>query len=53
MTLIHWSGGLKKWQMLLNFGKYKCLHTEHGNTGVNYDMGGTILCKTVKEKVEC
>ena len=22
----------------------------HGNTGVNYEMEGTILCKTVKEK---
>ena len=21
----------------------------HRNTGVNYEMGGTILCKTVKE----
>ena len=29
---------------------YKCLHAGHGNTGVNYEMGGTILCKTVKEK---
>ena len=28
----------------------KCLHAGHGNTGVNYEMGGTILCKTVKEK---
>ena len=24
--------------------------TGHGNTGVNYVMGGTIICKTVKEK---
>ena len=22
----------------------------YGNTGVNYEMGGTILCKNVKEK---
>ena len=36
--------------MLFNFGKCKCLHTGSGNTGVNYEMGGTILCKTVKEK---
>ena len=36
--------------MLFNFGKCKCLHTGPGNTGMNYDMGGTILSKTVKEK---
>ena len=45
--LIKWS---EKWQMLFNFQKCKCLHAGHGNTGVNYEMGGTILCKTVKEK---
>ena len=36
--------------MLFNFGKCKCLHTGSGNTGMNYEMGGTILSKTVKEK---
>ena len=41
---------LVKWQMLFNFGKCKCLHTGPGNTGMNYEMGGTILSKTVKEK---
>ena len=45
--LVKWS---EKWQMLFNFGKCKCLHTGPGNTGVNYEMGGTILSKTVKEK---
>ena len=25
-------------------------HTGSGNTGMNYEMGGTILSKTVKEK---
>ena len=35
--------------MLFNFRKCKCLHAGHGNTGVNYEMGGTIICKTVKE----
>ena len=50
MTLINYSGGLKKLQMLFNFGKCKCLHTGPGNTGMNYEMGGTILSKTVKEK---
>ena len=36
--------------MLFNFGKCKCLHTGPGNTGMNYEMGGTILSKTVKEQ---
>ena len=46
--LVKWS---EKWQMLFNFGKCKCLHTGPGNTGMNYGIGGTILSKTVKEKV--
>ena len=45
--LVRWS---EKWQMLFNFVKCKCLHTGPGNTGMNYEMGGTILSKTVKEK---
>ena len=45
--LVKWS---EKWQMLFNFGKCKCLHTGPGNTSMNYEMGGTILSKTVKEK---
>ena len=45
--LVKWSD---KWQMLFNFGKCKCLHTWPGNIGMNYEMGGTILSKTVKEK---
>ena len=45
--LVKWS---EKWQMLFNFGKCKCLHIGPGNTGMNYEMGGTILSKTVKEK---
>ena len=45
--LVKWS---EKWQMLFNFGKCKCLHTGPGNTGMNYEMGGTILSKKVKEK---
>ena len=45
--LVKWS---EKWQMLFNFGKCKCLHTGPVNTGMNYEMGGTILSKTVKEK---
>ena len=45
--LVRWS---EKWQMFFNFGKCKCLQTGPGNTGMNYEMGGTILSKTVKEK---
>ena len=44
--LVRWSA---KWQMLFNFWKCKCLHTGPGNTGMNYEMGGTILNKTGKE----
>ena len=36
--------------MLFNFGKCKCLHTGPGNTGMNNEMAGIILSKTVKEK---
>ena len=45
--LVRWS---EKLQILFNIGKVKCLHTGPGNTGMNYEMGGTILSKTVKEK---
>ena len=38
--LVGWS---EKWQMLFNFGKWKCLHIGPGHTGMNYEMGGTIL----------
>ena len=40
--IVKWS---EKCQMLFNFGKRKCLHTGPGNTGMNYEMGGTILIK--------
>ena len=36
--------------MLFNFGKCKCLHTGTRFTGMNYEMGGTVLSKTAKEK---
>ena len=36
--------------MLLNFGKYKCLHTGQVDFEVNYKMGDIILGTTVKEK---
>ena len=35
--------------MLFNFEKCRCLHPGHGNTGVNYEMGVTLICKTIKE----
>ena len=38
-----------KWQVLLNFGKYKCLHTGRGNLGVYYKVGDTVLGTTVQE----
>ena len=41
---------IDKWQMLFNFGKCKCLHIGPGNTSMTYEMGGTILSTTVKEK---
>ena len=45
--LVKWS---EKWQMLFNFGKCKCLHIGPGNASMNYEMGGTFLSITVKEK---
>ena len=36
--------------MLFNSEKCKCVHTGPGNTGTNYEMGGTILSTTVNEK---
>ena len=34
---------------VIQFWKGKCVHTGPENTGMNYEMGGTILTKTVKE----
>ena len=45
--LIKWS---VKCQMLLNFGKCKCLHTGYGNLDVNYKMGDTALGTTKQKK---
>ena len=45
--LFTWS---EKWQMLFNFGKCKCLHIGPGNASMKYEMGGTNLSITVKEK---
>ena len=40
----------KRWQMLYNVGKCKCLHTGHGHLDIIYIMGDTVLGTTVKEK---
>ena len=44
--LFRWS---QNWQILFNFGKRKCLHTGSGNTDMNYEIGGTIRSKTMKQ----
>ena len=36
----------EKWQMLLNFGKYKFIHIGHGNMDIKLEMLG----RTTKEK---
>ena len=46
--LVKWS---EKWQMLLNFGKCKCIHIGHGNMDEEYKMGGALLGRTTQEKV--
>ena len=45
--LVKWS---EKWQMLFSFGKCKCLHTRHRHLNVNYKIGYSVICTTVKEK---
>ena len=45
--LVKWS---KKWQMLLNFGKCKCLHTELWNLDVNYKMIVSEQCGIAASK---
>ena len=45
--LVKWS---ENWQMLFNFWKCRCQPTGPGDTGMNYEMRGTILGKTVKGK---
>ena len=35
--------------MLFNVGKYKCLHTGHGNLDINYNMIASVIGTTVKE----
>ena len=45
--LVKW---LKKWQMLFNFGKCKCIHIGHGNMDEEYIMGDVVLGRTTQEK---
>ena len=45
--LVKWQW--QKWQMLFNFGKCKCLHTGHGNLGINYKMADTVVGTTVTD----
>ena len=45
--LVKWS---EKWQMLLNFGKCKCIHIGHGNMDDEYTMGNAVLGRTTQEK---
>ena len=45
--LVEWSD---KWQMLLNFGKFKCIHIRHGNMDEEYKMGDGVLGRTAKQK---
>ena len=45
--LVKWS---EKWQMLLNFGKCKCIHIGLGNMDEEYKMGHAVLGRTTQEK---
>ena len=45
--LVKWS---EKWQMLLNFGKCKCIHIGHGNMDKECKMGDAVLDRTTQEK---
>ena len=45
--LVKWS---EKWQILLNFGKCKCIHIGYGNMDEEYKMGDAVLGRTTQEK---
>ena len=40
----------KKWQMLFNVRKCKCIHIGHGNMDEEYKMGDAVLSRTTQEK---
>ena len=41
--LVKWS---EKWQILLNFGKCKCIHIGHGNMVEEHKKGDAVLGRT-------
>ena len=41
----------EKWQMLLHFGKCKCIHIGHGNMDEEYKMGDAVLGRTAQENM--
>ena len=45
--LVKW---LEKWQMLLHFGKCKCIHIGHGNMDEENKIGDAVLGRTTQEK---
>ena len=45
--LVKWS---EKRQILLFFGKCKCIHIGHGNMDEEYKMGDAVLCRTTQDK---
>ena len=45
--LAKWS---EKWQMLLNFGNYKCIHIGHGNMDEEHKVWDAVLGRTTQEK---
>ena len=45
--LVKWS---EKWQMLLNFGKCKCIHIGHRNMDEEYKIVDAELGRTTQEK---
>ena len=50
LDMVKWS---EKWQMLLNFGKCKCIRIGHGNMDKEYKMGDAVLGRITQEKFEC
>ena len=44
--LVKWS---EKWQIILIFGKCKCIHIVHGHMDEEYKMGDAILGRTTQE----
>ena len=49
--LVKWS---KKWQMLFNFGKCKCIHIGHGNMDKEYQKDlGVIFSANMKVSEQC